>query len=333
MPQTKKQKQIIKKSQTKQKRKRTPAVLSYAGFKSYEQYKHSAKSLSSAAGTKTHIHHPAPEDKISIILDLDETLVANTISNKTLSEADVFPQYSTTGPHTSFIIKYQYRKLDEYVLFYARPHLSQFIDFLKHNQDYFNICIWTNSYYTYAKALVDAIFTPKFKPYLFLAREDIKFKPDGYVKGRDSKILIPSRVIYDVHTRKKYKTESHINGGLVKNLDFLFTHPDFKDKFDRNRTILIDDLPDNIAINNSENVIWVSAWNKNVYCDDVLLKLIHWLNKHKTNKSFVNVKMPCYAKDSEFNKYISSHDLYTIPRIEKQCIAKYKKKPKLSSQS
>ena len=267
-----------------------------------------------------------PLDKITLIFDLDETLIqATRLESKYSFTNDT---YTTFGPHRYFLISYMYQDKNTHALVYARPHLYELIEFIKKNMRYFNICIWTNGYYEYAKSIVSALFGELFEPYIFLARDDMTYPAEGYIQGRDSKSnfykTTTVRVIYDVLRKKKYETQNYLDGNLVKYMEFLFTHPDFKDKINKNRTILIDDLPLNIITNDSHNVIWVNSWNYNMYCDDTLIYLVNWLEKHKTVKTFKNIKLPNYATSSAINKLKSyNNPIDYVANIEKHCQAQY----------
>lgn len=270
-----------------------------------------------------------PLDKITLFFDLDETLI-NSLTLYT-KYTMAYKSYSTVGPHRHFVVSYKHDsadKEDEHALIYTRPYLNSLIEFLRKNKNHFNICIWTNGYYEYAKSIVSALFGEIIKPYIFLARDDKDYPAAGYIKDRDADYYKTSyvRVIYDVLTKKKYETQHYFDGSLVKDMEFLFTHPDFKDKINRNRTILIDDLPLNIAVNDSHNVLWVNPWNRNMYCDDTLKKLVDWLDKNKTVKSFNSIKLPNYAKSAPLNKIKSfNNPIDYVTNIEKHCQAQYKK--------
>ena len=189
------------------------------------------------------------------------------------------------------------------------------------------MCVWTNGHHTYAKAIIAALFGETFKPYIFLARDDMIYPAAGYIQDRDANNFksTSARVIYDVLTKKKYETQNYLDGSLIKDMDFLFTHPDFKDRINSNRTILIDDLPLNIVVNDSHNVIWVNSWNYNMYCDDTLKKLVDWLDKNKAVKSFKNIKLPNYAKSALVNKLKSvTNPVDYVTNIEKHCQSQYK---------
>lgn len=272
-----------------------------------------------------------PANKITLFFDLDETLITSKELNKTL--LDTPATYSTTGPHRHFLINYKYNtsyaQEDVNTLIYTRPYLDELIQFLIDNAKYFNICVWTNGHHTYASEIVKGL---GIKPYIFLARDNKETFAEGFIEGRDPKHFKKTytRVIYNVNTHKTYDTTNYLNGNLVKDMDFLFTHPDFKDKINRNRTILIDDLPSNIIVNDSKNVIWVDEWSALAYCDDTLKKLRTWLEKHKAKQTFANVKLPNYARSSTLNKFKSSDTLDIIPKMERQCMAKYKKPAKSS---
>jgi hypothetical protein len=272
-------------------------------------------------------------NKISLFFDLDATLVSSKDISKTLE--DTGPTYSTTGPHRPFLINYKYdnkytKKVEDiHTLIYTRPLLAELLTFLDTNAKHFNICVWTTGHYLYAREIVKGL---GIKPYIFLARDDKEIRPEGFIEGRDPKYLEKAytRVIYDVNTHKTYEPPNYLNGNLVKDMEFLFTHPDFKDKINRNRTILIDDLPSNILVNDSKNVIWVDEWSALAYCDDTLKKLRSWLEKHKNKQTFANVKMPNYSQMSTLNKLKSSADLDMLSKIERRCTANYKMPAKSS---
>jgi hypothetical protein len=278
------------------------------------------------------VYKKPSSDKITLIFDLDETFI--TRINAYMYQNN----YMTLGPHRFSIIKYKYpykntdgKKQDDYEteLIAIRPGFIEFKNFLLDNMSYFNIGFWSFSYHTRAKAIVDLLFPELNKNIsIFIGREEEKHMVKGYVKQRDMSHLKKSNThaFYDVLKNKIIKLESHLNGNVVKRVDVLCDLPEYRDVLHKNRTILIDDLPENVIVNHPKNTIWVNIWNFNYTCDDTLKKLMKWLDKHKNMKSFTNIKMPNYAKNSIFNTIIvdKTNPLEKAVEIQKKCNLFYK---------
>jgi hypothetical protein len=104
--------------------------------------------------------------------------------------------------------------------------------------------------------------------------------------------------IIDAITNKLYDY-TFVRGVPAKNMQLLFRHPDYKNKFNKNATILIDDLIQNIIINKPHNVIKISGWAAKTYCD-ALTHLKRWLELNCTRRTFANLEMPILDKTNKF---------------------------------
>jgi hypothetical protein len=276
---------------------------------------------------------PSP-DKITLIFDLDETFIT------TINDNIYQTNYMTLGPHRFIVLKYKipmneysFEKtsdtlIEETNIIAIRPGFLELKNFLLDNMKYFNIGFWSTGYHTRVKAVVDLLF-PELKDNItvLIGKEYSQYSSKNYVKNRDTPNLKMSErtVFYDILKKKKLKFEGYLSGSIVKRVDLLCDLPEYRDILHKNRTILIDDLPNNVIVNHPQNTIWVNAWDSNHTCDDTLKKLMQWLDKHKTVKSFAKVKMPNYAKDSKFNLIISKYGNKLEQAIESQkvCDALY----------
>ena len=121
---------------------------------------------------------------------------------------------------------------------------------------------------------------------------------------------------------KKFKINK-LNDKICKPLDFIFTNENYKKKFNKNNTIIVDDNPIHIAIN-QRNSIFIYPWCRYDKNDDKLLKLIEIMKKNKNIKNINELKYdPKILIDTSFpdeNAYIcrnSDHYNYTPKKLKK----------------
>ena len=272
------------------------------------------------------------QDKISLIFDLDETFITRIDSGL------YAPVHTSLGPHRLITINYKYtmgkHTSDETEIIAIRPGFVQFKQFLLSNLKHFNIGFWSTGIYTRVKAVVDTLFPELVKNKqvtVLIGRDDKDFPVNGYVKARDTgngnwfKDKFQNRVFYDLLTHKHLKFDGYLNGNIVKRVALLCDLPDYRDILHKKRTILVDDLTNNVIVNDSYNTIWVNEWGYNFTCDDTLPKLQKWLDKHKQRKSFEKVKMPNYARDSKFDKVFTHNSIEYATASQKVCDDFYKK--------
>jgi len=274
------------------------------------------------------------QDKISLIFDLDETFVTS-IENDLWSST-----HMTTGPHKLITINYnmKFRKnTNDYTEIIAvRPGFLKFKQFLLENLKYFNIGFWSTGAHGRVKAVVNELFPELVRNkqvVVMIGREDKEFPVNGYIKARDAADnydehyteTYSTRVFFDILANKQINYPGHLNGNIVKDVAKLCDMPEYRDILHPRRTILVDDLPANIIVNDSHNTIWVSEWGFNFTCDDTLSKLAKWLDKNKHRKSFAKVKMPNYARQSPFNHIYTHNGVEYATESQKVCDAIYKK--------
>jgi hypothetical protein len=272
-------------------------------------------------------------DKITLLFDLDETFVTS-IENDLWSST-----HMTTGPHKLITISYKmkFRKnTNDYTEIIAvRPGFLKFKQFLLANLSHFNIGFWSTGAHGRVKAVVDELFPELVRNKqvaVMIGREDKEFPVNGYIKARDAADNYGeqhgdtyfNRVFYDILANKQINFPGHLHGNIVKDVAVLCDMPAYRDILHPRRTILIDDLPANILVNDSHNTIWVSEWGFNFTCDDTLTKLAKWLDKHKHRKSFAKVKMPNYARQSPFNHIYTRNGVEYAIESQKVCDAIYK---------
>jgi hypothetical protein len=241
-------------------------------------------------------------DKITLIFALDETLVTKVSS------------YIYSSIHTTFgplkLITINYKTADKYArdtteILAIRPGFMQFKEFLLNNLKYFNIGFWSLGMHTRLKAIIAVLFPQLMERKIISVLIGSKSKIYYTVNEKYDQVVYTKWHQYDILKHKHIKIDSILNGSITKRVDLLCDSPDYRNILNKNRTILIDDLPNNIIVNDSHNAVWVNKWRYNFTCDDTLSKLQKWLDKHKHRKSFVNVKMPNYARDSKFNEIIT----------------------------
>ncbi len=273
------------------------------------------------------------QDKITLIFDLDETFITRvdtSINN---------PVYMALGPHRMFTLNYTIMwdgmELKNNEIIAVRPGFNKFKLFLMNNLKYFNIGFWSTGDYNRVKAVVDILFPELIankQVVILIGRDEKKYPAKGYIKARDSdsmswriRNVYSNRVFYDLLKHKYIKYDGYLNGSIIKNVGLLCDLPEYRDILHKKRTILIDDLPNNIIVNDSHNTIWVNEWRYNFTCDDTLTKLQKWLDMHKALKSFEKVKMPDYARDSKFNKVFTENYIESATASQKVCDAFYAK--------
>ena len=273
------------------------------------------------------------QDKITLIFDLDETFITRV-------DTSIYnPVYMSLGPHRMFTLNYTSKwdgmdyKNNEIIA--VRPGFNKFKSFLMNNLKYFNIGFWSTGDYNRVKAVVDVLFPELIankQVVILIGRDEKEYPVKGYIKARDSESVswkirnvYSNRVFYDLLKHKYIKYDGYLNGSIIKNVDLLCDLPDYRDILHKKRTILIDDLPNNIIVNNTHNTIWVNEWRYNFTCDDTLSKLQKWLDKHKERKSFEKVKMPNYARNSKFDKVFKGNYIENATASQKVCDAFYAK--------
>ena len=273
------------------------------------------------------------QDKITLIFDLDETFVTR-IENDLWSST-----HMTTGPHKLITISYKHKfgtNTNDYTEIIAvRPGFLAFKQFLMANIKHFNIGFWSSGAHERVKALVTHLFPELVRNKqiaVMIGRDEKEFQVKGYIKARDAANNYKqhaetyfNRVFYDILANKQINFPGHLSGNIVKDVAKLCEMPAYRDILHPHRTILIDDLPSNIIVNDSHNTIWVSEWGFNFTCDDTLSKLGKWLDKHKHRKSFAKVKMPNYARQSPFNNIYTRNSIEYATASQKVCDDFYKK--------
>lgn len=273
------------------------------------------------------------QDKITLLFDLDETFVTR-IENDLWSST-----HMTTGPHKLITISYKmkFRKnTNDYTEIIAvRPGFLKFKQFLLTNLKHFNIGFWSTGAHGRVKAVVNELFPELVRNkqvVVMIGREDKEFPVKGYIKARDAADNYDeqymetyyNRVFYDILADKQINFPGHLNGNIVKDVAKLCDMLEYRDILHPHRTILVDDLPANILVNDSHNTIWVSEWGFNFTCDDTLSKLAKWLDKNKHRKSFAKVKMPNYARQSPFNNIYTHNGVEYATESQKVCDEIYK---------
>jgi hypothetical protein len=212
--------------------------------------------------------------KLNLIFDIDETLIQSH--------------------HNESGILYSYDKGDMMMgksrngefLIYLRPYLRQLLDFC---YKYFNISYWTSGETDYAKSILKNILSKS------------QYKKTKMILAR-----VDQNEFKDCKTDKNYVINLH-NDYIGKPLDYLWDHPDFRYIFNRNNTVIIDDNPLNIALN-QHNSIFIYPWCRFNKKDRKLKALIKLLKQHKKAKTVKDIKpytlhIPRKLSITEVNAY------------------------------
>lgn len=233
--------------------------------------------------------HGNPVHTVHLLFDLDGTLVNVDLHGNTLNK------FKSLGPHNLTVNTFKKSTgEDATLLMYLRPGVKEFFANLP---DYIDIGIWTSSYYAYATGIVEYIFGSDYKKKLtlFFAGNDIV---DSFG--------IKKKVVYDMFQDKIYESKI-INKKVVKNLDILFKHPVYSKTFNPSNTLLVDDSQHHVTGNsrlNRKNVLLLSSWNSNHYCDSNLNELLTWIKTNiKPNSNLRNIQKPKY-RTSKARPYI-----------------------------
>lgn len=195
--------------------------------------------------------------KINLIFDIDETLI-----QAYYNESGVMHSYD----RGEFIVG-KLGNGKEYLI-YLRPYLKKLLNFCyKH----FYVSFWTNGKKDHCLAVLNGILTKE------------QFKKTRIILAR-----VDQNEVCECNTNKNYIINLH-NYQINKPLDYLWDHPDFNSHFKRNNTIIIDDNPINIAINQS-NSIFIYPWCRFDKNDRKLKSLIKLLKKHKKTTNVKDIK-------------------------------------------
>ena len=269
--------------------------------------------------------------KNTIILDIDECLINTIIPYDNT--------YMTSGPHDLFVLE----KSD--MISFRRPYLDKFLRSLFGK---YNVGFWTTGTKDYAKKILKKILLNKEMDAVkfILAREDTKknmsqnkgikvplnkYDKAHYSYWKDDENPTLSVGYIDVLKNEKFniKVFKHGNNILVKDLDYVFKHPEYSKFCNKNNTILIDDNPYHYQVNNGNNIIAIQPWSHNVWCDDKLNVLMDWLNKHH-DKNLGKSKLPNLLDRTLPEMYVSGKgsDKLNTQLLENHCQEKVKSKTK-----
>lgn len=231
--------------------------------------------------------------KNTIILDIDECLINSTMPYDNT--------YMTSGPHDSFMLE------KSGMVSFRRPYLEKFLRVVF---DKYNVGFWTTGTKNYAKeVLTEILLGEEMDAVKFiLARENTikkhaqkkeikvplnKYDKSHYSYWKNDKNPTLSVGYIDVLKNKKFNIKIFDDGRniYVKDLSYVFQHPEYSKFCNKNNTILIDDNPRHYQVNNGNNIIAIQPWNYKVWCDNKLEVLMDWLNKHH-NKNLGKCKLP-----------------------------------------
>lgn len=268
--------------------------------------------------------------KNTIILDIDECLINSTMPDT----------YMTSGPHDLFVLeKWKY-------LVFRRPYLDKFLRVVF---DKYNVGFWTTGTKDYALGILKMILLNEQMDAVkfILAREDTKTKQKSKIQSIKVPLNKYDKAHYsywkddnnpnlsvgyiDVLKNKKFNNKifQHENSILVKDLSYVFQHPEYSKFCNKNNTILIDDNPKHYQVNNGNNTIAIQPWSHKVWCDDKLNVLMDWLIKHH-NKNLGKSKLPNLLDRTlpEMYNFGKGSDKLNNQLLENHCQEKVKSKNK-----
>ena len=241
---------------------------------------------------------------LNLIFDLDETLIhgitlidKNNIYNlKDLRFFNINYKFLIKNNRTKKNIKNGktkkkqknrkiYKKYNH--LIFERKNL---IIFLKFCFKYFNVGFWTNGHFKYGKEIIKNILSPEEINKCFCLISRIKMDKN-YMYYRDEV------------TKRKFKIKK-TNNNYSKKLEFIYNK-----KITSQNTILFDDGLYNKATN-CKNTILIPKFKYNIKNDQILFKLINYLDKIKKNKKIGNLK---FIQDKLFENY-KINDNYSIKK-------------------
>tara|TARA_B110000261_G_C12914974_1_gene290030 strand:+ start:120 stop:668 length:549 start_codon:yes stop_codon:yes gene_type:complete len=153
-------------------------------------------------------------------------------------------------------------------LIYLLPYLKKLLNFC---YKIFYVSFWTNGTKDHCLSVLNGILT------------ETQFKQTKIILARADQ-----NEVCDCKTNKNYIINLH-NYQLNKPLDYLWEHPDFNSQFNRNNSIIIDDNPINIAVNQS-NSIFIYPWCRFDKKNRKLKDLIKLLKKHKKTYNVIDIK-------------------------------------------
>lgn len=233
-------------------------------------------------------------NKMNIILDLDECCVNCVEISK--YNYDNFNEYKSElkkrGYNVEKIIIKRKNEEDHYLVF-IRPYLQQFINYLFKK---YNVSVWSNGDYHYVNEICNIIFTKeqKIKLHYILARKySKKFK------------FIPTVIVYD--TNRKKKLYDLRQKKWIKDLSYLFKNKPYSNLFNKENTILIDNLKAHLDFNKT-NIIHVKDWYFYDYKDTILIDIMNYFKKNKTKinpyklKHFTTQRKKISHKNKSSNK-------------------------------
>ena len=192
------------------------------------------------------------EEKLNVILDLDNTLVCAVEKvhydvasdprfkafNENLKYRDTTFVYTNDG--SDVVHKEEYR-------IYARPHLDEFLDYLFEN---FNVSVFTNAEKDYA---------------MYIVNNFIKGSFESEEKDKENKKRRLDFVFYRYHTMR-----GNEKFGGIKNLRLIWETYKMYYFFPAN-TIIVDDLYD-VYKTNPLNTIPIKHWNVTPLAIDQVLE-------------------------------------------------------------
>ena len=153
---------------------------------------------------------------------------------------------------------------------YIRPYARKILKYLIKQK--YKVGFWSTGLDYYIKDVLDKLLKPfkNFPIYLLLARKQVNNK----------------EMIIDMQTNKLYPYR-YKNNMIIKDINFLLSHSDFKGRFHKD-TILIDDMVININANKKRNIYAIKPWYKTMKRDKELLTL---MSKIKNKRNITRKKM------------------------------------------
>lgn len=177
-----------------------------------------------------------------------------------------------------------------------RPYFCKLFKYLYKNRHKYIVGFWSSGIDWYVDTVIDTLMKP-FGDWDFI----IKFARHHDKNNKTYNII-------DLHTGRTY---SYHNDMIVKNIEFLYTHKDFKYKFCNKKIILVDDLVNNIKINNKDNTYHIKSWKSNM-CDDEELLILY--RKLKGIDKIINCQQHVNKENINCDISVKENNFYSIDK-------------------
>ena len=192
---------------------------------------------------------------LNIIFDLDETLIQTLDINFSENK-----NYVIENPTISNMSIINIPENNRTTFLYIRPYFLKLIEFCFRH---FNVSFWTAGTSQYCNSIINVLLS-----------EDQKLKTKAII----ARVANENRKIVNIKTGKKYSINNYVE---QKPLCFLWEHEDFKNIFNNQNTLIVDNSQ-NVTKHYPYNSIFVESYCRLNEEDEILLSLkdkLFYLNK------------------------------------------------------